>query len=154
MPSMKSATILALLGIATVAGVGNLEAHKGATGIVMQRMMSMKSMGDGMKELAAMVTGKAPYDAAKAKTIATTIKEDAEGIPKQFPKDSIKGPSEALPSIWKDWDGFKGHADNLAMLSDKMIGSANDGKAVALGLFAQMGKTCSGCHQDYRKKKK
>ena len=155
MPLVKSPiSTMALLGLVFVASMTAVDAHKGATGVVMQRMMSMKGMGEGMKELAAMVTGKAPYDAAKAKTIATTIKEHAVSIPKQFPKDSIKGPSEALPAIWEDWDGFKGHADSLAGLADKLAGSAESGKAVALGLFAQMGKTCSGCHQDYRKKKK
>ena len=155
MSSMKSPTMtIALFGVLFVAGMTAVEAYKGAKGIVMQRMMSMKSMGEGMKELAAMVTGKTPYDATKTKTIATTIKEHAVGIPKQFPKGSNKGKSESLPAIWKDWNSFEGHADNLAGLADKLAGSADSGKTVALGLFAQMGKTCSGCHQDYRKKKK
>jgi cytochrome c556 len=154
--SLKKAPILtiATLSVLIAAGITAVEAHKGATGVVMKRMMSMKSMGDGMKELAAMVTGKAPYDAARTKAIAATIKGHAADIPKQFPKGSIKGPSEALPSIWQDWDGFKRHADNLAELADKLAGAAGDGKSAALGLFAQMGKTCSGCHQDYRQKKK
>jgi len=147
-------TTIAILGVLFVAGITTVEAHKGAKGIVMQRMMSMKSMGDGMKELAAMVTGKAPYDSNKTKTIATTIKEHAVGIPKQFPKGSIKGPSEALPAIWKDWDGFKGHAGDLAALADKLAGSADSGKTAALGMFVQLGKNCSGCHRDFRKKKK
>lgn len=139
---------------ALLAGMSAVEAHKGAKGIVMERMMSMKSMGDGMKSLAAMVTGKAPYDAAKARSIASEIKKHASGIEKQFPKGSIKGPSEALPAIWTDWPGFTSQADELTKLADQLGGSADSGKAAALGLFAKMGKTCSGCHQDYRKKKK
>ena len=151
----RSSTVaIALIAALVVASISTVQAHKGATGIVMQRMMAMKSMGDGMKELAAMVTGKAPYDAGKTKTIADTIKKHAAGIPKQFPKGSIKGPSEDLPAIWKDWDGFKGHADELVKLADQLAGSSDNGKAVALGFFAKIGKTCSGCHQDYRKKKK
>ena len=148
-------TITAGLAVASVVvmGISTVHAHKGAKGIVMERMMSMKSMGDGMKLIAAMVTGKAPYDASKTKAIATEIKMHAAGIPKQFPKGSIKGPSEALPAIWKDWDAFKGHADELAKLADQMAASADSGKVVALGLFAKIGKTCSGCHQDYRQKK-
>ena len=148
-------SIAACVTLATVFAVGitAVQAHKGAKGIVMERMMSMKSMGDGMKTIAAMVTGKAPYDASKAKAIAVEIKKHATGIPKQFPKGSIKGPSEALPAIWIDWDGFKGHADELAKFADQLAGTADSGKTVALGLFAKMGKTCSGCHQDYRKKK-
>ncbi len=116
--------------------------------------MSMKSMGEGMKAIAAMVTGKVPYDAAKTKASAAEIGKHATGIAKQFPQGSIKGPSEALPAIWKDWETFNGHADDLAKLADQLAASADSGKVVALGLFAKMGKTCSGCHQDYRKKKK
>ncbi len=143
--------LLALVGAVLTVTAG--KAHKGATGIVKERMMSMKSMGAGMKALAAMVTGKAPYDAAKTKTIAVDMKQHAAAIPKQFPKDSIKGPSEALPAIWTDWEDFKGHADELARLAGQLSRAADTGKMAALGLFAQMGKSCSGCHQDYRKKK-
>ena len=155
MPQWKPATLAALtaVGLFTIAAPV-VQAHKGAKGIVMERMMSMKSMGDDMKTIAAMVTGKAPYDAAKTKSIAAEIEKHASGIAKQFPKGSIKGPSEALPAIWKDWDGFKGHADALAQLAGQLAGTADGGKAAALGVFAKMGKTCSGCHDDYRKKKK
>lgn len=141
------------LATVLVASLSAVQAHKGAKGIVMERMMSMKSMGDGMKTIAAMVTGKTPYDAAKTKAIAIDIKKHATGIHEQFPRGSIKGPSEALPAIWKDWDGFTGRANELAKLADQLNGTADSGKAVALGLFAKMGKTCSGCHQNYRKKK-
>ncbi len=146
------ASVITSVGLLAV-GISAVQAHKGATGVVMERMMSMESMGKGMKTLAAMVTGKAPYDAAKTKAIAAEIKKHATAIPKQFPKGSIKGPSEALPVIWKDWDGFMGHADELTKLADQLAGTADNGKVAALGLFAKMGKTCSGCHQDYRKKK-
>lgn len=149
------ATLAALAGVALFAiAVPGVQAHKGAKGIVMERMMSMKSMGDGMKAIAAMVTGKAPYDASKTKVIAAEIEKHATGIPKQFPKGSIKGPSEALPAIWTDWAGFKGHADALARLAGQLAGTADSGKTTALGVFARMGKTCSGCHDDYRKAKK
>ena len=151
---LKILTTLGLaVSVALVATLSAVQAHKGAKGIVMERMMSMKSMGDGMKSIAAMVTGKAPYDATKTKGIAAEIRKHATGIPTQFPKGSINGPSEALPTIWKDWDAFKGHAEELAKLADQLSASADTGKVAALGLFAQMGKTCSGCHQDYRKKK-
>lgn len=146
--------VLALAVVLALGAVSTVEAHKGAKGIVMKRMMTMKGMAEGMKELAAMVTGKAPYDAAKTKGIATTIKQHAIDIPKQFPKGSIKGPSEALPAIWKDWRAFEGLAADLTGLADVLGKSADNGKTAALGLFAKMGKTCSGCHDDFRKKKK
>ena len=74
--------------IAATGVTSTVWAHKGAKGIVMERMNAMKSMGDGMKTLAAMVTGKAPYNAGNAQSIAITIKKHAADIPKQFPKGS------------------------------------------------------------------
>ena len=110
-------------------------------------------LGDSMKALSLMVTGKAPYDAAETKKIAVAVKGHAEAIPKLFPKGSISGPSEALPNIWTDWETFTGLAGSLEKLSDDLGASADTGKTASLAVFAKMGKTCSGCHQDFRKKK-
>ena len=146
-----SSVIALVIGLAvTVSGV---HAHKGATGVVMERMMAMKSMGDAMKSLAAMVTGKAVFEADEVHKIGSRIKAHAADIPTMFPKGSIKGPSEATPAIWSDWESFKKHASELEKLATQLEGEAGSQKSVALGLFAKMGKTCSGCHEDFRQKK-
>ncbi len=115
--------------------------------------MSMKSMGEGLKGIAAMVTGKAPYDAAKVKAIAMEIEKHATSIPKLFPKGSIKGPSEALPAIWKNWADFESDADDLVKVAGEMAAAADASKDAAEELFGRLRKACSGCHDDYRKKK-
>jgi len=140
-------TVLAIFGTTVVF------AHKGAKGIVMKRMMAMKSMGDGMKNLSQMVRGKTAFDAAKVTSIAKSMKQHAAKIPEQFPKGSLQKPTEALPAIWEKWDDFKGHADNLAELAGELEAAAASGKAASLAAFAKIGKTCSGCHQDFRMKK-
>ncbi len=147
-----TAIILSAITLAVAATTAAL-AHKGAKGIVMERMNAMKSMGDNMKPLSLMVTGKAPYDAAQAKSIAVTIKGHASDIAKLFPKGSTHGPTEALPKIWTDWESFIGHAKSLEDLAAELESVAENGKAASLAIFAKMGKTCSGCHQDFRQKK-
>lgn len=149
----KAVQLVAVAAVAVAAATTTVAAHKGATGIVKERMTAMKSMGDDMKALSLMVTGKAPYDAARTKTIAASIKTHAADIAKLFPKGSISGPSEALPAIWAEWQAFIGHARSLEALADELGTAADQGKAASLGLFAKMGKTCSGCHKDFRKKK-
>ena len=144
--------MLVFAGLVAV-GESMVFAHKGAKGIVKQRMMAMKTMGDNMKELSKMVTGKTAFDAGKAKTIAVAIKKHADDIPKQFPKGSMQKPTEALPVIWDRWDEFKGHADDLAKLAGVLVQSADAGQTASLATFAKMGKTCSGCHKDFRLKK-
>jgi cytochrome c556 len=150
----KALTLLAVTCLAMIGAMGTLEAHRGATGIVKQRMMAMKSMGEGMKALAAMVKGRAPYDPAKTAGIAAALRDHARKIPEQFPKGSIQGPSEALPGIWKDWKTFKGQADQLAVAADELSKVAADGKDAMLALFPKIGGTCSACHKSFREKKK
>ncbi len=141
-------SIVVLIGTTTA-----VLSHKGATGVVKERMMAMKSMGDNMKALSLMVTGRAPYNAKQIKNIAATIKGHTSNTAKLFPKGSISGPSEALPNIWTDWEAFMNHAKSLENLAGELNTAADKGKAAALVIFAKMGKTCSGCHQDFRKKK-
>ena len=117
-------------------------------------MNAMKDMADGTKALSLMVTGKQPYDATAVQAIAVRIKDHAGHIPMLFPKGSIKGPSEAMASIWTDWKTFTTQAEELAKLAAELEATASNGKAAAMASFVKIGKSCSGCHQDYRKKKK
>ena len=144
--------MIAATVIVFVAGRGT--AHTGAKGIVGERMMAMKQMGDGMKQLAAMVTGKTPFVPQKIEIIATKLKTHAEDIPRQFPKGSLQKPTEALAVIWQKWDEFEARADGLAKLASELKTVAGSDNAAVRGVFAKIGKACSGCHQDFRLRKK
>lgn len=157
MPVQFSRLFQAALMIGLGAGfiaIQTAQAHKGASGVVKQRMTAMKEMGESMKALSLMVTGKQPYDAKSVQAIAATLKGHAGHLPMLFPKGSIKAPSEATPKIWTNWDDFKGQADKLAALADGLASAAPQGRTAAIGHFAKLGKACSGCHEDYRAKKK
>lgn len=137
------------VGVATT-----VYAHKGATGVVKQRMGAMKDMAKGTKTLALMVTGKKPFDAGAVKDVAASLKQHSEEIPKLFPKGSNKHPSEATENIWTDWDDFKEYAASLGKLAGELDAVAQQGKGDVTIVFAKIGKTCSGCHEEFRKKKK
>ncbi|MGI9408862.1 MAG: c-type cytochrome [Hyphomicrobiaceae bacterium] len=144
---------LIAVGLAATGAASAALAHKGAKGIVGERMMMMKHMGDGMKNLSHMVTGKAPFKANRVESIATMLKTHAEKIPSQFPKGSLQKPTEALPVIWEKWDEFKTQAEALAKLAIELEGSATTGQAASLAVFAKIGKSCSACHEVFRLKK-
>lgn len=129
-------------------------AHKGATGVVKERMDLMDEIGDNMKGMKAMVQRKQPFDAAKMAMHAESVRQASMHIKKVFPEDSLKPPSEALPSIWKDWDKFSSLADKLTAESEKLgeVARSQDLQAV-MKQFGRVGKTCRGCHTDFRKKK-
>jgi len=86
-------------------------AHKGATGIVKDRMHVMKGMADNLKLLTKMLDGDIPYDRSKAEAAAASIEEHGgKAMTKMFPKGSLKKPTEAIPKIWENWDDFEASA--------------------------------------------
>ena len=142
-----------VLLLSAVFVVGEVSAHGGATGVVKERMELMKSMGDQMKDMAEMIKGKVAFDAASIAVSAQDIKRAAPEISHLFPEGSLHKPSEALPRIWEEREQFD-------QLTEKMIEEA--GKLSDLGIagnkrsimvqFTKLGKTCSSCHTDFRKK--
>lgn len=145
-----------LVGVAVTTALGSstlVQAHKGAKGIVMERMMAMKSISESMKTIGLMVRGKTQVEDAKLKDAAAAINKHATTIPKMFPKGSINGPSEALPAIWEKWQDFESQAKDLASYASKIETLSDANKDTLKPLFAGLAKTCSGCHQDFRKKK-
>ena len=132
---------------------GEVSAHGGATGVVKERMELMKSMGDRMKKMGDMVKGKVAFDAALIAASAREIEQKAPEIAHLFPEGSNDKPSEALPRIWEDRGKFDELTEDMiqeaAKLSDVAI--AGDKRSIMIQ-FTKLGKTCSSCHTDFRKK--
>ena len=98
-------------------------AHKGAAGVVMHRMNMMKDLQKAMRDMAAMLQGERRYDAARFVTHAVTIRAHARRLPAMFPKGSNPRPSEALPTVWRDWNDF--------LVVMKAMGSSADNLVIA-----------------------
>lgn len=132
---------------------GTVLAHGGATGVVKERMDMMKNVGDSMKQVGAMIKGQADFDSMIIAEHAGTISDAGPHIPKLFPHDSLHKPSEALPTIWEEWDQFSALSVKLTDEAKKLQETAQGGdKRAITRQFAKLGKVCSGCHTDYRKK--
>ena len=145
-----STTVL-VLGLAFSGFVG---AHGGATGVVKERMELMKLLGDRMKEMGAMVKGKLAFKSEIIAANAREIQKAAPDIIRLFPKGSLKKPTEALPRIWEEWDRFNEMTDHLTREAGKLNDVAIAGtRREIMVQFTKVGKTCSSCHTDFRKKK-
>jgi len=129
-------------------------AHGGAKGVVKERMDLMSDIGKKMKSIAAMVKGEAEFNPASIETSAKAIAEHSGKINALFPKSTPMKPSEALPAIWQDWDGFSKLSDELGVQASKLAETAKgaDKRAIMME-FAKTGKICSTCHTDFRLKK-
>lgn len=145
----------------------------GATeGVLKDRQDLMKALGGSMKATTAMMRGQAPYDADQVREMGTKIaSHGGEAMTKLFPSGSLDGDSAALPAIWENWDRFSALAEQLNTYGLGLAAAAGNarGAAPAPGgaspspselaamspdaVFALIGQTCAGCHQDFRKKK-
>ena len=143
------------LSLAVTVAASLVHAHSGAKGIVKERMELMKGMGDAMKVLGPMFKGEAPFDAAVVAEKAAHLAEHARKIPEMTPEGSMEHPSEALPIIWEDWDGYVDSAGKLAEEGAKLHEIASNGadQAETRAQFLEVSKTCGGCHDTFRKPK-
>ncbi|MDD9909321.1 MAG: cytochrome c [Ahrensia sp.] len=146
---------VSLAAIAAVIGIGGtVLAHSGATGIVKQRMDSMKAIGASMKAISKLDWNDEQTARQSLQTNASAIGMHASHIVDMFPEGSIQGPSEAEPAIWSRAEDFARIADALEQRADELAqmaptaSSASDIKP----LMGLIGDTCKACHQDFRKK--
>jgi cytochrome c556 len=123
-------------------------AHKGATGIVKERMDNFKASQMALKQVLA-ASKRNDFDAIVL--LANQIKNWAEIMPTKFPSGSDGPSSEAAPAIWTDFEGFKSAAkENFEAASLLEVTALNgDAKATAKAI-KELAGTCKSCHQSYR----
>lgn len=141
----------AILAILCLAVPGAAVAHGGASGIVKERMDVMGGLADHMKALkAAIVDGAGARPSAIAER-SRELRDHAEMLEELFPEGTDNAPSEVLPVIWEDWDGFTDSADSLATAAADLTAAAEakDGDRMNAA-FKAIGRACSECHRTYR----
>ncbi len=113
--------------VASSVGLAAL-AHSGATGVMKERMDAMGEMGDEMKRLAPMMRGQTEYDPDVVRSAADTmIGHAGTQMTELFPEGSNGEPSEALDTIWEDWEEFAALAEALRTSAEGMKLAADNG---------------------------
>lgn len=147
--------LVAAAGLCLTVTLGAV-AHESATGVVKERMDLMKAMGRASRGLGDMFKGEAPYDEAMVLEHATVLAESSPKMLELFPEGSNAHPSETLAVTWERWDEFTEavHATETesAALLELARTNAADQNAVR-AQFARTGRTCSNCHEVFRKPK-
>ena len=119
---------------------------------VKYRQSVMKIVGWNFKPMGAMVKGERPFDAkvfaAHAKDLAAVSSVD---ILAGFPEDTDGPDSKAKAEIWLKWDDFKEKMGAMQREVAKLAEVAKGGDEAAMKKqFGETGKTCKGCHDDYK----
>jgi cytochrome c556 len=130
--SKRLTAIAACIGIA--AGSTAALSHGGATGIVKERMDLMDSIAKSMKSLSEMFRGNSSYDADAVRDEASRIAaHGGETMTRLFPEDSNKAPSEALSSVWNNWEGFSALAAQLTTYAEALAEAADNPRTMPGG---------------------
>lgn len=146
---------LLLTGLAVALGAGYTVAAFAQVKpevMVKQRQAAMTLQGKYFGPMAAMAQGKAPFQ-ADVVAYNTSLLNALSRMPWDgFDASTKDVKSAALPEIWSDPAKFKQAQDTFQNAVQDLVrastGNDDSMKAAILGV----GKTCGGCHQNFRQK--
>ena len=121
-----------------------------------QREKNFKQIAKANKTIQDELKKPAP-DVAAIRSSTATLAGLAKQIPNWFPAGS--GPqegvkTEALPAIWEQGPKFSAAAARLAQTTAALDAAAAGGDLAAIRAAApEVGASCKGCHDNFRKKK-
>ncbi|ACB35791.1 cytochrome c prime [Leptothrix cholodnii SP-6] len=116
------------------------------------RKSAFTVMGSHFGRIGAVVQGKAPFDAKtvadNAQIVATMSMLPFAG----FVPGSDKGDTRAKPEVWTEMDKVKAGATKMQEAITALNAAAKTGNLDQIKVaFGEAGKTCKGCHDNYRK---
>lgn len=117
---------------------------------VMARMDVMADIGATTKVLGEMAKGAQPFDADKARIARAALREATDQVAVRFKAREGDPKSEARPEIWTDWAGFIARTEDMRAAAEALDVSSLERLRAGMGA---VGRSCSGCHEDYRIKK-
>ena len=123
-------------------------AHKGAMGIVKERMDKFEASEKATKRIKqALSRG----DTAVVNTEAEFLVSWAHEMERYFPKHSNQPPSEARDEIWLQWDDFLGAIQSFDNAAQALVDTSKTGDTrLVEEAFKEMTRSCKSCHQQFR----
>lgn len=141
---MKKITIAI---VAIVLSGAAIHAHSVENPVVQKRMDLMKEIKSAIGVLGGMAKGTIAFDVVAATAAQTTLIEQSELVATTFEANETDPKSEALPSIWENWDTFVEMADDLTFAAEGLDVTSLDGVRGGLG---NIGASCGACHKKFR----
>jgi cytochrome c556 len=147
---------LAMAGVGVVLGVALAQsayAQAKPEVLVKQRQAVMTLQGKYFGPMAAMAQGKAPYSAAVVQRNAGFLDNLSRMAWDGFDASTRGEKSRTLPAAFDNSAGFKEAASRLENESAKLVALSRSGDEAAVkAQIGAVGKSCGGCHNDFREK--
>ncbi|MGH1439907.1 MAG: c-type cytochrome [Cellvibrionaceae bacterium] len=137
----------------TTQGISADEKAKAAS--VDYRQSTFKMVKWHMGPMAGMVKGKVAYDAAAFSSHAGAMASLSHLAENGFLTESPAENSRSKANIWKNKADFDKKMQAFVDASDKLVVAAKSNNLDTIKpAFGALGKSCKGCHDEYRAKKK
>ena len=144
---------VALVGVAVFTGTlalsANTLAHKGAMGIVKERMDRFKDSEKATKTIKQAISR---GDAKRVRTEANNLLSWSREMETYFPLKTNQAPSEARDEIWLMWDDFLVAIQSFDDAAQALVDAADSGDSGTIGeAFKDLTQSCKSCHEQFRK---
>ena len=145
---IKLTTLLMLLSIIFYGTLSFADSH----GIIKYRQNVMKSTAGHMGAIVGILKNNLPLE-SHIVYHARSMLQISRMTLSMFPEGSGKGGTKSKKAIWKKWSEFESAANDFERESSKLVKVAETGDMEALAKQVRStGKTCSGCHRNFRKR--
>jgi len=122
--------------------------------LVKQRQAAMTLQSKYFGPMAAMAQGKAPFRADVVAYNASLLNALSRMPWDGFTEATKDVKSAALPAIYSDHDKFMAAADRSKKAVEALVKASQGGdEAATKAAIGALGKTCGGCHNDFREKR-
>jgi cytochrome c556 len=121
-----------------------------------QGEMQLRSFNVG--PLFGMAKGKIDYDAEMAKKLAGNLKlmldlDNGRAWPQDSDNENYAGKTTALPKIWTTYPEIADYGKKYVMAVNELAAVAGNGQDALRSKLGALGKSCKGCHDEFREKK-
>jgi cytochrome c556 len=142
--------------IASIAALFTLDALAQAKPevLVKQRQAAMTLQGKYFGPMAGMAQGKVPYNGGVVQRNAGFLEALSKMAWDGFDPSTKGEKSAALPAIWEKPAEFKQAVERFEAEAAKLASASKSGDEAAVkAQIGAVGKTCGGCHDNFREKR-
>ncbi|MGB0936090.1 MAG: c-type cytochrome [Colwellia sp.] len=152
MTKLITTSLLVLTTNIAVADTAKSEKHANKATHLRHAVFTL--LGANMGTLGGMAKGKIPFDAKVIEQNATRINQISYMISDYTKIDTsaYKVKTDALDKVWSERDAYEQKVTDLTNASAKLMEVSTSGDVKAIkSAIGGVGKTCGGCHDDFKK---
>jgi cytochrome c556 len=155
---MKILTLCFLLLIGLSFALPGMAAKDPKMNAIKARQGEMQLRAFNAGPLFAMVKGKIEYNAELASKLAGNLKlmldlDNGRAWAKGSGNDAYPGKTTALPKIWTTYPEISEYGKKYASAVKDLAAVAGTGADALKSKMGALGKSCKGCHDEFREKK-